>query len=137
MVCKCVTSRLPHPKYCSGTYLIVGRELVEFIETLEPHTVFLGNGVHAFPWLYDMWPVLELLRSLFTFLLQEHNIPSNQSVILIALIITGQFAIANVHFLSYTAERVAIARQQIVIVIEYMDRMERPPSVHRFVGTTV
>ena len=115
--------------------LVVGREMVHLVEVLQTDTVLLGDGVHRLAIAHVMQTTLIVLGGLRLFLLQPDDLALFQLVALVALVILSQLAVADAHLVGNRAESVALARDDIVVLVKETDRM--PHAARNMILRTV
>ena len=91
--------------------------MVLLVEILHAHAILLRDGVHAFSRLNHVWTSLVLLRRLLALLLQIDDVALLQHVVLVALVVSGQFSPADAHFLAQCLEGISLAGIEIVVVV--------------------
>ena len=70
-----------------------------------------------------MQTALIVFRCLLLLLLQPDDLTLGETVILRTLIVLGQLAIADVHLLAYTLERITTTCYKIIVLVEMVDEL--------------
>ena len=110
-----------HPQSVANLQLVVGREVVDFVEVFQTNAVDLRDKIHALSRSYHMDMVTELLVGMLALLLQIDDIAIVESVVVRSLIVFRQVMSRDAHFTTNRGEGVACTRLDIIILVAFVD----------------
>ena len=133
LLCFKLEPTLIYSQLCSGSNLVVGRQVIHLVQAFQSYAVFLCYVIHALSRLDGVRAFLVYLLRLGSLLLQVYDVAGMQDVVLVTLVIFGQLPPAKLSLLAYALERVPLSCHKIVVLVVYLYRMQHSSVLCRVV----